>query len=445
MVKKTFYSFTFRGDVNKLDILGLTALHHAAQHGHLNCVSFLVNFGANFWMLDNDQHTCLDIAALENREDIVKFLDDAQSMQHRKNPKIVQQLKEKALRESEKNAKLYEKLQDKASKDMARSRRKIEREDAQRNNDFKTPGKESFVKKLTLRMKGNTTKLKVAKASNGVSAPFSDLAGTSRRVGQKNSGEGTSVYDFRVSDVDDSGKRTIKSVGGKGTIVRNDAQVLYMIDTEKDNEESGTRPALTNVFPGAKWKSKSESNLIDSGIDSFESSNHDDEDADAPGIFSRPNFGNISFLNRFDNMPNVNHIGEPQLDDLDIVVLENGTAGDEAARRISSGTDSIGTSGSLSERLQELPWQADDVETLDDDEEENEYTPVVMFLEGCGLTHYIQHFTSGDVDMDALMRLTNQDFNDMGLPIGPRRKLMDAIQRRRIVLSEPAQMYDTQL
>ena len=68
-----------------------------------------------------------------------------------------------------------------------------------------------------------------------------------------------------------------------------------------------------------------------------------------------------------------------------------------------------------------------------------------MFLEGCGLTHYAHLFLDQDVDMDALMRLSNQDFEDMKLPIGPRRKLMDAIQRRRNVLNEPAQMYDSQL
>lgn len=100
--------YNFSGDVDKMDLLGFTPMHHAARHGHWNCVSFLISFGANIWTMDNDMHTPLDIAALENREDLVKLLDAAQNEQMRKNPKVVQKLKEKALKDAENNLKHYE-------------------------------------------------------------------------------------------------------------------------------------------------------------------------------------------------------------------------------------------------------------------------------------------------------------------------------------------------
>ncbi|CAJ0958685.1 unnamed protein product [Ranitomeya imitator] len=53
----------YGGDPDKCDIWGNTPLHLSAANGHLNCLSFLVSFGANIWCLDNDYHTPLDMAA----------------------------------------------------------------------------------------------------------------------------------------------------------------------------------------------------------------------------------------------------------------------------------------------------------------------------------------------------------------------------------------------
>ena len=435
----------FSGDPDKMDLMGFTSMHHAAQNGHINCVTFLVNFGANVWAMDNEHQTPLDIAALQNREDIVKFLDETQNVQLHKSPKVVQALKEKAMKEADRNAKYYLKIQDKASKELERSRRKMDKIEIQQNGDFQPPNEESFIKKLTLRMKG-TNKYKNAKNANGTVSAFSDLvnvnskSGTSRRSAAK-TGSNTMTA-FKVSEYDDTGKRTIKSV--KGTLVRKDAQVLYV--TDREITESGARPALTNVFHGTtlddkSWNKSKKDNLTDSGNDSFDS-NLADED-EAPGIFNRPNFGQIAFRKRMDHLNTFKAVDIP-IDDLDPAnCTEETEFVEDTERRHSSGTDSFGTAGSSGE-AGELPWKPEDVE-FDDDEEENEFSTVIVFLESCGLTNYTKLFTDGEVDMDALMRLTNQDFQDMGLPIGPRRKLMDAIQRRRVVLTEPAQMYDSQL
>jgi len=431
------------GNVNKVDLLGYSSLHHACRLGHMNCVTFLVNYGADFWILDNDMHSPLDVAALENFEDIVKFLDEAQTMQQRKNPKFVQQQKEKAMREAERNLKNYEKAQERASKEMARTRHRIEKQESVPNGDFKPPSSSSFVKKLTLRIKGNTAKSK-ARPIDGVAA-FSDLVGTSRGTKKMSTSNGhdnqLSIYDFRVSDTDSSGNRTMKSV--KGTIVGKNAQVLYT--TNEDNvaaTDSSVRPLLSNIFPGANMnKGNSDPHLVDSGVDSFESVNEEE----TPGIFYRPGFGEVSMFNSMKTLQSFQNIDRQSADEIEAgIVNGNGTEGDsDSDHRISNGSY---LNGENDDGLaQDLPWTEEDVDPLDDDDDESEYTPVVVFLEVCGLSKYVYLFTSGDVDMDALMKLTNQDFEDMGLPIGPRRKLMDAIQRRRVVLSEPAQMYDSQL
>lgn len=424
------------GDVNKMDLLGFTALHHAARNGHWNCVSFLISFGANIWIMDNDMHTALDLAALENREDIVKLLDAAQNEQLRKNPKVILKLKEKAVRDAEQNLKQYERLQDKASRELEKEKRQMERDD-NRANDFTAPTKESFVKKLTYKFKGTKSK-----GSNGT-AVFSDFVNGTTRGTQRpvRPMEGQSIYDFKVSEIDNSGKRTLRSI--RGTASRKDGQVMYVknIDIDDNPEkvpDNSARPALTNVFPDAPVGGDSR----DSGVDeSF------DDEENAKGMFSRPNFGNIAFLNRFKPTNGFQDAANASLDETDSGyqnggVIQNGFEDDAENTNRLSGGSSVG----LGDDEMDLPWRAEDVEELDDDEEdESEYTPVIMFLEGCGLKLYTHLFLDADVDMDALMMLTNQDFQDMGLPIGPRRKLMDAIQRRRVVLNEPAQMYDSRL
>jgi len=68
-----------RGDPDKCDNYGNSALHFAAARGHMPCVSFLVNFGVNLWALDIDFHTPKDLAAINNKEQILRFLDAALS------------------------------------------------------------------------------------------------------------------------------------------------------------------------------------------------------------------------------------------------------------------------------------------------------------------------------------------------------------------------------
>jgi len=95
----------FRGEPNKSDLTGFTALHHACKNGHENIVHYLVNFGCNIWALDNDFHTSLDIANINDKKEIVQFLDMTHSKQETRNPKVVQGLKEKAVRDAEYNIK----------------------------------------------------------------------------------------------------------------------------------------------------------------------------------------------------------------------------------------------------------------------------------------------------------------------------------------------------
>ncbi|KAK9688309.1 Ankyrin repeats (3 copies) [Popillia japonica] len=60
---------------NKADYFGNTALHLAAAQGHKNIVTFLVNFGANIYAMDIDERTPKELSGINDREDIMKYLD----------------------------------------------------------------------------------------------------------------------------------------------------------------------------------------------------------------------------------------------------------------------------------------------------------------------------------------------------------------------------------
>lgn len=95
------FSF-FRGDPDKADYFGNTALHLAAAKGHEFCVRFLVKFGCNIWSLDIDRHSGRELAAINGREKILQFLDVAQADQEMNNRKKSKMLKEKAEKDAEK-------------------------------------------------------------------------------------------------------------------------------------------------------------------------------------------------------------------------------------------------------------------------------------------------------------------------------------------------------
>ena len=116
-----YHLICFRGDPDKCDFFGNTALHHAAINGYMPCVTFLVNFGANVWLLDNDMQTALDHAAMRQHDDIVAYLDSVYSRQMHLSGRMVQKMRERAAIQARKRAHRYREMQNKAEKRAERA------------------------------------------------------------------------------------------------------------------------------------------------------------------------------------------------------------------------------------------------------------------------------------------------------------------------------------
>lgn len=436
------------GDPNKSDLTGFTALHHACKNGHENIVHYLVNFGCNIWALDNDFHTALDIANLNDKREIAMLLDMTHSKQEMKNPKVVQGLKEKAVTEAENNVKRYEKLQ----KEVDRYVKKQEKR-AEKGNDFNAPTKNNFFKTLTMKLKGSQRLSNQKKfIQNSSSSNFSDLAiGTSKRgiakkiaMKKMSSGEEGGAYDPK--DIGTGGRRTLRSLAPGETIVQGSAaDVMYL--TNRENETQGSRPALSNVFSGLKSKNKwkSDSDLLDG----YDNTNDIDEEDEKPGIFNRPTLGNISFLKSYAGMAGTftgmsNGHRSSSVDELDGAEhAVNGYGGyknglhNEDDKSSDENEDLVNPSIT---QMKDVPWHADDL--IDDDDDA---TPLVRFLESCELSSYLHLFTNEDIDLSKLALLTDNDLVQLGLPMGPRRAIQHALKLRQDVLSEPRPIVDSYL
>lgn len=76
----------------------------------MNILSFLVNFGANLFALDNDFHSPMDVAASRDHMNCVRYLDSAASQQTMQNPKHVANLKKQADKDAKHKVKECERV-----------------------------------------------------------------------------------------------------------------------------------------------------------------------------------------------------------------------------------------------------------------------------------------------------------------------------------------------
>ncbi|CAL1294846.1 unnamed protein product [Larinioides sclopetarius] len=394
------------GDPDKCDHYGNTSLHCSAGNGHIDCVSFLVNFGVNLWALDNDFHTAKDVAVLNQKHDVLRLLDQAQSKHALVNKKLVQRLKEKSVYDAEKRVKQYRKLQVKAAK-------RAEKEERERTA--------------------------ARKENRSINAPkFSDIV---------NSGEKRDVVPQRATSTD---RRKKSVVFRPGDILRRDsdpdirpfdAQSVLTRTTRSDSTKESDDRTPSPDRPGSDTQSSDDANsdvlqTADSGIGDEIQDGH-------VSIFDRPGFGTVSFRNSV----------------LHLTAMDNHPGRDGNRNLIpdlhcrNATNDSIGSASSLVRR--HITWEdeydeeddegSEEDEDLSNDEEDCAEEPLSLLLAAVGLSEYLPLFQSEQIDLEALSLLSEEDLKALGMPLGPRRKLGRAVQERIKIMQDPGVVQDSPL
>ncbi|XP_059470536.1 pre-mRNA splicing regulator USH1G [Neocloeon triangulifer] len=384
------------GDPDKADHFGNTALHLSAARGHMNCVTFLANFGVNLWALDIDFHSAKELAAMNNRDEVLRFLDGSVAAEEAAKPKAAKAKRDKALKEAEKRLKALEKQHKKADRLAEKEQRRLKKQRSKMDEGPETtmPHRPSHV----------LAALKKAKAVD--SAKFSDIV---QGNGPKKNAAGvqkkllSKTTDFKVTNGD--GQRTVRSLSG----LRRDSEVMYVGAFDKNGKTNGALNSANRTLSEPEYL-------------------HNDAMSEPASIFDRPGFGSVAFRNSITATLNA------------LPTVRDG--GKEELRNRRNSLGSAGSSNSRGRR-QSVPWDDEDVES--DDEDDAEWSPLQLFLLAHGLGEHVQTFINEQIDLEALMLLTDHDLVALGLPLGPRRKLLKALEDRRRALDEPGEVEDSQL
>nr|XP_061804868.1 ankyrin repeat and SAM domain-containing protein 4B-like [Nerophis lumbriciformis] len=367
------------GDPNRSDIWGNTPLHHAAANGHMHILSFLVSFDANLFALDNELHTAMDVAASRDRMDCVRFLDAAASQQTNQNPKKVARLKKEAGKEAEKRVKLCEKV---------KKRHQSKMDKMYRGPD--TAGSASEA--------GDLSVLSGASTVSSVNEQFSKLIASEKSGSLTARVKGTLQMKLGKKD--------------KGTLQKSaaDGNVIFL----KQEDAASGNPEFLDVFNEQDERSLEEEAEADYG----------DEDESGPvkqSIFNRPGLGGLTFMKRM------------SLETEEVLSRNNENLGYLVQNQTLEAEEDL---SGLVENA-DVPWEQEDL-GLDDEEEET--SPLDGFLASISLSEFALAFTREHLDLEALTLCSDEDLKSIRIQLGPRKKILDAVARRKKVLESPGAM-----
>lgn len=370
-----FLYFFSSGDPDRCDIWGNTPLHYAASNGQAHCVSFLVNFGANIFALDNDLQTPLDAAASREQNECVALLDKAATNQNIMNPKKVARLKEQAQKNAKRQIKECEKLQEKHQNKMART---SSREDS-----------------------GTLSSSKGTFSSSSVSS-----ASASGKFGSLSKGiKDTFKLKFKKN------KDTAEQIGKEG---RSGQRNVMEVFREEEEEETFSE----------NFKEK------------LQFSAEEDDTVQHESILNRPGLGSIIFRK--------NRILSPE-EILDRkremgFKISSELFQREGAAEMDEGEAS--EEGEENDYKDELPWEEHEMEW---EEDVVDATALEVFLLSHHLEEFLPIFMREQIDLDALLLCSDEDLQSIQMQLGPRKKVLNAINRRKQVIQQSGQLVDTSL
>ncbi|NXG21407.1 ANS4B protein, partial [Grallaria varia] len=88
----------------------------------------------------------------------------------------------------------------------------------------------------------------------------------------------------------------------------------------------------------------------------------------------------------------------------------------------------------------DIPWNEEEV-IWDDEEAEN--TPLEVFLASQMLDEFLPVFMREKIDLDALMLCSDEDLQSIQMELGPRKKVLNAVNKRKQALENPGKTVDT--
>ncbi|CAH6793027.1 ankyrin repeat and SAM domain-containing protein 4B [Phodopus roborovskii] len=114
----------------------------------------------------------------------------------------------------------------------------------------------------------------------------------------------------------------------------------------------------------------------------------------------------------------------------------------ELFQRQGAADDEEDEEGEANSTANDLPWDEDEVEW---EEDVADATPLEVFLRSQHLEEFLPIFMREQIDLEALLLCSDEDLQNIHMPLGPRKKVLNAIDQRKQVLQQPGQLVDTSL
>ncbi|XP_032231272.2 Usher syndrome type-1G protein homolog [Nematostella vectensis] len=425
------------GDPDKTNCDGSTAVHLAAGCGQLNCLSFLTNFGANIWALDNEGHTPLEEAAIHGRMDCVRHLDGLVAIQMLRNKKETERLKRRAKSEAIRRMRKQSKMQQEREKAYEK---RVQRETKNGKNSA-----EMNELKASKVYSVSDWDVQSSRSGymNGSNRPrnFSDLAGVSASEDTLDDIDTRSTLSHALSD----------TFTGKSKFLGRIRTKMSTLGRKSNRQENGNVILMRN-------SSKSEPNV--SKIGRGQKSNGFGQYNETPVMLSHRPLATNSVTDpqsepdsddSFDETNSVGHITK-KYDDKGNVTTEIQYIKRAKSNGSITSRNSRNSQASFSQQSQgtyndfgSLHSAGFDDYSSDVLAESTEMKGVVTFLASLNLEQFTASILKESIDLSALLLCDDKDLQSVGLPLGPRRKIMEAIKRRNLVLKNPGQMKDSRI
>lgn len=382
------------GDPDKSCYDGSTSVHVAAACGQFHCLVFLTKFGSNIWSLDNQYHTPLEEAAARGQLDCVQYLDRvvAEQMLHHRSRATKQK------KEAEK---------------MARKRiKKVERNQKKRDKEYQKRVKKQNINGGV----ENESKENIPNHWNNY-----------RKTSSSESGEFENVR--RARSLEHFSQVT-------GMTTRNGS--LRSVRTFGSNTQGSVR----QTFLGPRRRSASSSSLSGGktrSLTSFDSANiifhprpstvHQPRQATKDKYLVRTSDGlgnsytSVESLRKFDSLSSYR----------------------SRTSSTTHGTSSRYSWASSQSMDSDLETDNGEDEEIQSSLSDPQMAPLMTFLASLNLEQFTSMMRKESIDMKALSLCTDKDLKSAGIPLGPRRKILEAVERRRKVCAEPGPLIDTHL
>lgn len=179
------------------------------------------------------------------------------------------------------------------------------------------------------------------------------------------------------------------------------------------------------------YREEEEDSFSEDFKEKLQVSAEEDSSGQHESILNRPGLGNIVFRGNRVSIPEDISDSKRELEfqmPRELLQRQEEAEADEEIEDNSPGDD--------------LPWDEAEVEW---EEDVVDATPLEVFLQSHHLEEVLPILMREEIDLEALLLCSDEDLQNIQMHLGPRKKVLNAINRRKQVLQQPGLLVDTSL